>query len=316
MAGYAFQQDDELDRKRDDQTHLAPAEHGGQRTGADAANQSIAEIGQAYPDGAGGMLDVEHQMCVAPEVDQLALHGAATEPTHVDPIAASLAQTELETQPAAPVAVEAQDSNDAEGPETGTVQHGKAESPASAQDGLPAAPATVLTGAATGLTAAVSETPAAPTKSEAAPAATPGAGPAPAPAPDGAQAAKPAASWEDRAREYNQRHGLITQFNAATHGACGTGDDADPRAVAAWQTAHGVHPDGRIGHLTLDAAGKHAPEAEAHDEAKPPVSPHAEVAPEIKPTAQPVAEAKPAPVAEAKPAPVAEAKPVAPAVTA
>jgi|GEM_PF-3097412 len=321
MAGYAYQQDDELDRKRDDQTHLAPADQGGQSHGPDAATQSIAEIGQLYPDGAGGMLDVEHQQCVAPEVDQLALHGAATEPAHVDPIAASVAQAELETQPAAPVAVEAQDSNDAEGPESGKVEHGKAESPATVQDGLPASPAAVLTGAATGLTSAVAEGPAAPSKSEAAPAATPGS------PPDGAHAAKPAASWEDRARAYNQRHGLTAQFNAATHDACGSGADADPRVVAAWQTAHGLHPDGRIGHLTIGAATKQAPKAEAHDETAAPVSPHAEVAP-AKPVAEvkPVAEAKPAHVeakpahVESKPAPVAEAKPVtaqpvAPAVT-
>jgi len=165
MAGYAYQQDDELDRKQDDQTRQAPGEQGGQRTGPDAANQSLAEIDQLYPDGAGGMLDVKNQMCVAPEVDQLALHGAATETSHVDPIAASVAQAELETKSSAPVAPaaasEANEGNAAEGPETGTVQAGKAESPASAQDGLPSSPATVLSGAATGLTTAVAETPAA-----------------------------------------------------------------------------------------------------------------------------------------------------------
>jgi len=90
--------------------------------------------------------------------------------------------------------------------------------------------------------------------------------------------------------------------------------------VAAWQASHGVHPDGRIGHLTLDAASKQAPKAEAHaDASRRRRTPRSRRSPKVAPVAEVKAEAKPAPiapVAEAKPvAPHGEVKPVAPAPT-
>lgn len=74
----------------------------------------------------------------------------------------------------------------------------------------------------------------------------------------GAQAGaapKAAHDWRDGARAYNSAHAaLVEQFNAATDGACGTGAQVDPEAVARWQSEHGVSPDGRVGPRTARAA--------------------------------------------------------------
>ncbi len=319
MAGYAYRQDDDLEHEhgRDDALD-APQQA---RAGGGSTQQSLAEISQLYPDDAGGLLDLDAQMCVAPEVDQLALHGAEPEASRVDPAAAAVAQAELETRPTTATAQEedAQPASDAGGPEAGTVQpHNTPANDAPAHGDLPAAPEAALAGAATGLTTAIAETPAAPGKE------TAEAGSPPPAAPSEAPAAKPGATWEDRARAYNQRHGLIEAFNTATSNTCGTGHDADPRAVAGWQKTHGVHPDGRIGHVTLDAATKQAPkpdgakDAAARAESKIETSSATKIEatpdakPEVKAQAEAQAEVKTEASTEAKKPAAPVAKPIAP----
>ena len=290
---------DEADDRKLIDVHETPAVDPGSANdtargdGAMAPQQSLAEIGFLY----NGYSGPEAEMCVEPELatpnlDQLSLHGVAPEPTHVDPAATAVAQAELETGTAAPAAKDehAEDTG-ADGPEAGTVQNAPAKDEGT-HDGVPASPAAVLSGAAQGLTT-IAET-AAPGAKPAGPAAAATTAPAPAAAEHEGQAAS-AQTWQDRARVYNQRHGMVEQFNAATGNACGTGGDADPNAIAAWQSAHGLHPDGRIGHLTLGAAAKPAAaKAEAHTEAHN-EAPHAE-APHAEAPHKPAA---PAPVAPA-----------------
>jgi len=314
MAGYAYQTDDELDRRHDDQ------QHDDQPSGSSthAAAFSMAEIHQFFADDdAPASAPAGHRP--GPDVDMLAMHGAAPELAHVDPAVAAVAQAELETKPGAPAPAQAQDSEAADAPQSATMAHSApAEDNAPAHEGLPSH--TVFASAAQGLTAASDATAGGPPASlgkhnvmggagggggeevAASPVADATATSAPAAPPPAAPEAQPASSWEDQARGYNQSHGHVEQFNAATGNACGTGAEADPRAVAAWQTAHGVHPDGRIGPLTLHAATKVATakhlEPEADTGAAKPAETHA---------TKPAAPA--APVVEAH----AEVKPQAPA---
>jgi hypothetical protein len=75
--------------------------------------------------------------------------------------------------------------------------------------------------------------------------------------PEPAQAApEPEPGWVVRARAYNANHPDEVQlFNHATGYSCiGADGEVDPNAVANWQAANGVAPDGRIGKDTADAA--------------------------------------------------------------
>ncbi|HEX3477287.1 MAG TPA: M15 family metallopeptidase [Kofleriaceae bacterium] len=417
---YRYDEDD------DKQLRDAPAplaDHGesagGTRVPGGYAGQSLAEISAQY-DSAG-----DTAAASGPDLDQLSLHGAAPEPSHVDPVATAVAQTELE-RPAAAAHDHAQDAEagDAEGPQAGAIQHAPGGATQATHD-VPSPSA--LSGAAQGLQvvaaaapgpgaaqgrkpplsqaelhemledspapaaaaprnahplsqaelheflddpapAAAPRPPAHPlTQAEMhemledspAPAATatrnthplsqaelhellddpaPAAAPkAPAAAPPGnahplsqaelheflddpapaaapkAPAAAPkgpaaATSWQAAARTYNERHGLVAQFNAATGNVCGSGGDADPEAIAAWQRAHGIPADGRIGPVTLGAATQVAAAPAKADAPAPAAAPRPAVAP--TPAAAPAV--TPAPQA-VKPVPVAAP---APAVTA
>ena len=426
---YRYEEDDDK-QLRDAGAPLA--DHGESVGGAPApgghAAHSLAEIDAQYG-GAG-----EIAVAGGTDIDQLSLHGAAPEPSHVDPVATAVAQTELERPAAAAHDDQAQDADagDAGGLETGAVQH----APGGARQGpahdVPSPSA--LSGAAQGLQAIAAAPPApgaaqgrkpplsqaemheflddpAPAAAPRAPAAAPGNAhpltqaelhevlddPAPAAAPkapaaprasaprgpahpltqaelheflddspaatpatkgnahpltqaelhefldDPAPAAAPkapggapkaaaaATSWQGAARAYNQRHGLVAQFNAATGNACGSGGDADPEAIAAWQKAHGIPADGRIGPVTLGAATRVAA-APARADApapaaapKPAIAPTLASAPAVTPapqTVRPVPAAAPAPAVTpapqaVKPVPVAAAvKPAEPAVSA
>lgn len=67
---------------------------------------------------------------------------------------------------------------------------------------------------------------------------------------------EPEAGWVVRARAYNANHADEVQlFNHATGYSClGANGEIDPNAVANWQAANGVSPDGRVGKETADAA--------------------------------------------------------------
>lgn len=67
---------------------------------------------------------------------------------------------------------------------------------------------------------------------------------------------EPEAGWVVRARAYNANHPDEVQlFNHATGYSCvGANGEVDPNAVANWQAANGVSPDGRVGKQTADAA--------------------------------------------------------------
>lgn len=66
---------------------------------------------------------------------------------------------------------------------------------------------------------------------------------------------EPEAGWVVRARAYNANHPDEVQiFNHATGYTCTVGGEIDPNAVANWQAANGVSPDGRVGKETADAA--------------------------------------------------------------
>jgi peptidoglycan hydrolase-like protein with peptidoglycan-binding domain len=66
-------------------------------------------------------------------------------------------------------------------------------------------------------------------------------------------AAEPA--WAGGARAYNEAHPeLVSNFNALTGGSCLVDGKLDPQAVAEWQKAHGLDPDGKVGPLTVAAA--------------------------------------------------------------
>lgn len=66
----------------------------------------------------------------------------------------------------------------------------------------------------------------------------------------------PEAGWVVRARAYNAAHPDEVQlFNHATGYSCvGPDGEPDPNAIANWQSANGVSPDGRVGKQTADAA--------------------------------------------------------------
>jgi hypothetical protein len=63
-------------------------------------------------------------------------------------------------------------------------------------------------------------------------------------------------AWVAGARKYNEAHtDLVSNFNVATGGSClGSDGQLDPQAVSAWQRAHGLDPDGKVGPLTVAAA--------------------------------------------------------------
>jgi hypothetical protein len=67
---------------------------------------------------------------------------------------------------------------------------------------------------------------------------------------------EPEPGWVVRARAYNAAHpDEVALFNHATGFSCtGAGGEPDPNAVANWQAANGVAPDGRVGKETADAA--------------------------------------------------------------
>jgi len=64
------------------------------------------------------------------------------------------------------------------------------------------------------------------------------------------------AAWVTRARAFNEDHEAeVEAFKKLTGTACVDKEGRlDPNAVANWQVAHGVSPDGRVGRLTLKAA--------------------------------------------------------------
>jgi hypothetical protein len=257
MIGHAYRHEADDDRALYD-AHVAPV---AEQEAPDAAAghgqhgpQSLADIGFHY-DGPAAEVSAGAGAGVGPpDLDQLALHGAAPEPSHIDPAATAVAQAEIETGQGAAIGLKEAPAHDA----GGDLETGAATQPAAAA--------------------------------------------APAAGHDEGHASH-AQTWQDRARAYNHGHGLVEKFNAATANACGTGAEADPNAVAAWQTAHGVHPDGRIGQVTLAAATKPAaakakPHALAH--AKP-AEPAAAVATEpAAPAAQPTVAAKVEAKTEAK----------------
>lgn len=66
---------------------------------------------------------------------------------------------------------------------------------------------------------------------------------------------EPESGWVVRARAFNANHpDEVALFNHATGYACTVGGEVDPNAVANWQAANGVSPDGRVGKETADAA--------------------------------------------------------------
>jgi hypothetical protein len=79
----------------------------------------------------------------------------------------------------------------------------------------------------------------------------------PAPAP---QAVEAEPGWVTRARQFNEAHySECEEFNQLTNFTCmsvalGGNAEIDPRKIADWQAANGVHPDGRVGAKTIEAA--------------------------------------------------------------
>jgi len=66
---------------------------------------------------------------------------------------------------------------------------------------------------------------------------------------------EPEPGWVVRARGYNAAHeDEVRLFNHATGFSCTVNGELDPNAVANWQAANGVSPDGRVGKETADAA--------------------------------------------------------------
>ena len=116
---YRYEEDDDK-QLRDAGAPLADhgESAGGRGPGGHAAH-SLAEIDAQY----GGAGDIA--AASGSDLDQLSLHGAAPEPSHVDPVATAVAQTELERPAAAAHGDQAQDAEagDAGGLETGAVQH-------------------------------------------------------------------------------------------------------------------------------------------------------------------------------------------------
>lgn len=90
---------------------------------------------------------------------------------------------------------------------------------------------------------------------------------------------EPEAGWVVRARAYNANHPDEVQlFNHATGYSCmGANGEIDPNAVANWQAANGVSPDGRVGKETADAAWALMPVEQPSSPAQLPEEP-AEVA--------------------------------------
>ncbi|HTJ44392.1 MAG TPA: hypothetical protein VL463_19950 [Kofleriaceae bacterium] len=79
----------------------------------------------------------------------------------------------------------------------------------------------------------------------------------PAPAP---QAVEAEPGWITRARQFNEsNYAECEEFNRLTNFTCmsvalGGNAEIDPRKIADWQAANGVHPDGRVGAKTVEAA--------------------------------------------------------------
>lgn len=66
----------------------------------------------------------------------------------------------------------------------------------------------------------------------------------------------PEPAWSIAARKYNVAHGgLVAEFNAATNFTCvGADGRPDPLAIAAWQDAHNIKADGKVGPQTVETA--------------------------------------------------------------
>lgn len=96
---------------------------------------------------------------------------------------------------------------------------------------------------------------------------------APAPAPEATPAAAPEAApaWVASAETYNAAHGhLVDEFNELTRDVCrlDAATQVDVKAVARWQSNHGLPADGKIGPMTVQkarevSAAKSAPVAAA-----------------------------------------------------
>jgi hypothetical protein len=84
-------------------------------------------------------------------------------------------------------------------------------------------------------------------------------------------------AWVAGARAYNAAHPqLVDEFNQLTDDNClmDAARELDPKAVAHWQRAHGIEPDGKVGPQTVATARKaKAPQVSTASpaEARPPV---------------------------------------------
>src|SRR5258708_2521483 len=150
MVGHAYRYEEDDDRKLNDGHAPAGGEPAGAGGDAGQAQHSLAEIGAQYDGPAGGGAAA----AAAPDVDPLSMHGAAPEPTHVDPAATAVAQAELETGAAAhaPKEEHAAEAEDASGPEAGSVTVAAAPNGGGGGEGhhdVPS-PGPVLAGAAQG----------------------------------------------------------------------------------------------------------------------------------------------------------------------
>src|SRR5262249_7770521 len=123
MTSHAYCYEEDDDKQLRDVREAQLTEHGESAGRAPApggyAAQSLAEIHAQY-DAPGA----ETAAAGGPDIDQLSLHGMTPEPSHVDPVATAVAQTELERPAAAAHDEHAQEveSADAEGAETGAIQ--------------------------------------------------------------------------------------------------------------------------------------------------------------------------------------------------
>jgi hypothetical protein len=74
-------------------------------------------------------------------------------------------------------------------------------------------------------------------------------------------------AWTRAARDFNAAHShLVAEFNTLTDGYALINGELDLDAVGAWQTLHGLNPDGKVGPLTIAAAKRAAAESKASEE--------------------------------------------------